>query len=291
MADTFIALDIETANTWYGSICQIGLVRSEGGVCAQEWNFLINPNDYFDPFNVSIHGIDEETVKDAPAFTEVWDEILGVIGQETVIHHGPFDRASLHQATEAHHLPPPNFLCLDNMRVVRRHWQERSRSGYGLRPVCDMLGYEFEHHDAVADAKAAAYILNHVINESGENLDWWIGRAARKCTSDYRSALKLEGDPNGALAGEVVVFTGALSLPRRRIAAVAASHGCDVAPAVTKKTTMLVVGEQDEWRLAGYDKSSKHRKAEELASKGVPIMIMGEQSFIAAMELEQQLEA
>jgi DNA polymerase-3 subunit epsilon len=54
---------------------------------------------------------------------------------------------------------------------------------------------------------------------------------------------------------------------------------------------MLVVGEQDEWRLAGYDKSSKHRKAEELASKGLPIMIMGEQSFIAAMELEQQLEA
>lgn len=45
--------------------------------------------------------------------------------------------------------------------------------------------------------------------------------------------------------------------------------------------------EHDFSRLAGHDKSSKHRKAEELAAKGQPIHIMGEQGFIAAMELEQ----
>jgi DNA polymerase-3 subunit epsilon len=288
LTDAFIALDIETANAWYGSICQIGLVRSEGGSCTEEWNFLINPKDYFDPFNVSIHGIDEEMVKDAPTFAEVWGEILGVVGQHTVVHHGPFDRASLHQATEAHDLAPPDFSWLDTMRVVRRHWPDRSQRGYGLKPVCELLGYEYEHHDAVADARAAATVLNHVIDETGESLEWWIGRAARKCTpGNYRGAVKLEGDPDGALAGEVVVFTGALSLPRREIAAIAAAHGCDVAPGVTKKTTMLVIGEQDGWRLAGYDKSSKHRKAEELATKGQPIKIMGEQGFIAAMELEK----
>lgn len=212
---------------------------------------------------------------------------MGVVGRHAVAHHGPFDRASLYQATEAHDLPSPDFSWLDTMRVVRRHWHDRSQRGYGLKPVCEMLGYEFEHHDAVADARAAATILNHVLDEAGESLDWWIGHAARECTpSDYRGALKLEVDPNGAIAGEIVVFTGALSLPRREIAAIAASHGCDVAPGVTKKTTMLVVGEQDRSRLAGYDKSSKHRKAEDLAAKGQAIRVLGERGFVAAMELE-----
>jgi DNA polymerase III subunit epsilon len=287
LADTFIALDIETANSWYGSICQIGLVRSNGGSGTQERNFLINPETYFDSFNVSIHGIDEDAVKRAPTFDEVWSEIVGIVAEHTVAHHGPFDRASLNQATAARGLVSPNFRWLDTMRVVRRHWQDRSRSGYGLKPVCEMLGFEFEHHDAVADARAAAFILNHVISESGESLEWWIERAARSLNKYYQDGQKLEGNPDGVLAGEAIVFTGALSLPRSEIAAIAAAHGCNVAPGVTKKTTILVVGEQDLSKLAGYDKSSKQRKAEELVAMGHSIRIMGEQGFIAAMELEQ----
>ena len=293
MTDTFIALDVETANSWYGSICQIGLVRSEGGRGTQEWNFLINPETYFDSFNVAIHGIDEEAVREAPTLEKVWDEILGIVAEHPVAHHGPFDRASLNQATQAGGLISPDFRWLDTTRIVRRHWQDRSRSGYGLKPVCEMLGFNFEHHDAVEDARAAAFILNHVINESGESLEWWFDRAARKCNlgdyKDYKYAQKLEGDPDGALAGETIVFTGALSLPRREIAAIAAAHGCNVASNVSKETTILVVGDQHSWKLAGYDKSSKQRKAEELVAEGHSIQIMGEQGFIAALEIAQSL--
>jgi DNA polymerase-3 subunit epsilon len=41
----------------------------------------------------------------------------------------------------------------------------------------------------------------------------------------------------------------------------------------------LVVGDQDVTRLAGHSKSSKHRKAEELIAKGVPIRILRESDF------------
>ena len=81
--------------------------------------------------------------------------------------------------------------------------------------------------------------------------------------------------------GENVVFTGELSVPRKEIAQIAADLGCLVKNSVTKKTTMLVVGIQDESKLNGYTKSSKHRKAEEMISDGCDIKILSEQDFIS----------
>jgi DNA polymerase-3 subunit epsilon len=48
---------------------------------------------------------------------------------------------------------------------------------------------------------------------------------------------------------------------------------------VTKKTTILVVGDQDVARLAGHEKSSKHRKAEQLVAEGQQIRIIRESDF------------
>jgi DNA polymerase-3 subunit epsilon len=48
---------------------------------------------------------------------------------------------------------------------------------------------------------------------------------------------------------------------------------------VTKKTTLLVVGDQDIKKLGGNEKSSKHRKAEELIQQGHAIRILCESDF------------
>jgi DNA polymerase-3 subunit epsilon len=77
----------------------------------------------------------------------------------------------------------------------------------------------------------------------------------------------------------VVVFTGALDIPRKEAADLAASIGCTVTPSVTKKTTLLIVGDQDVTKLAGHEKSSKHRKAEELIVSGASIRILKESDF------------
>lgn len=75
------------------------------------------------------------------------------------------------------------------------------------------------------------------------------------------------------------MFTGALEIPRREAANLAASIGCSVAANVTKKTSLLVIGDQDVWKLAGKVKSSKHLKAEQLISKGQKIRIIKENDF------------
>ena len=83
----------------------------------------------------------------------------------------------------------------------------------------------------------------------------------------------------GVLYGETIVFTGALGIPRREAADLAAKAGCAVANSVTKKVTMLVIGIQDEKKMKGYEKSSKHRKVESLIENGVDIQILSEKDF------------
>ena len=94
-----------------------------------------------------------------------------------------------------------------------------------------------------------------------------------------RTSETLDANPDGPLFGNIVVFTGALSIPRHEAANAAANAGCNIGSSVNKHTTLLVVGDQDISRLAGADKSTKHRKAEELIEKGQIIRIIGESDF------------
>ena len=71
---------------------------------------------------------------------------------------------------------------------------------------------------------------------------------------------------------------------RREAADAAAQAGCEVISGVTKKTTLLVVGDQDITKLNGKSKSTKHLKAENLILKGSKIRILRESDFISLVE-------
>ena len=274
----FTAIDVETANADLASICQVGIVQFQNGAVTETWQTLINPQDEFDGINVAIHGIDEHAVADAPTFDDIVDRVSSVLNGCIVACHTPFDRMSMNRALQKRGHGEIPCTWLDTARVVRRTWPEFSRTGYGLRNVADTLGIELEHHDALEDARAAGEILLRAVNETGLSIDEWCARAREPITApaDFAS---LDVNADGPLFGETIVFTGALELPRRDAAALAAQAGCEVKNSVTKKTTLLVVGDQDIRRLAGNEKSSKHRKAEDLIASGAPMRIVGESDF------------
>jgi DNA polymerase III subunit epsilon len=277
----FVAIDVETANADMASICSIGAATFQEGRLAEEWYSLVDPNDYFDPVNVSIHGIDEDQVAGAPSFADVSPELLARVGDAVAVTHSHFDRVALHQAAADWGLPPPPFKWLDSAMVARRAWEDCARRGYGLADVCRRIGYEFQHHHALEDAKAAGHILLTAMAQTGLDLDAmlkWV-RQPIWATAGGGAAIRRDGNPDGPLAGEVIVFTGSLAIPRREAADLAASVGCEVASGVTKKTTLLVVGDMDVKKLAGHQKSSKHRKAEDLAAQGFPLRIIRETDF------------
>ncbi len=280
----FVAIDVETANPDMASICQIGAATFADGQLQAEWKSLVDPEDYFDGFNSSIHGIEKHHIVDAPTFAAVSGELFDFLGNQIVIAHTHFDRTAIAQACRKCGISPPELRWLDSARVARRAWKQFSKKGYGLHNVCTHIGYSFQHHDALEDAKAAGQVMLAAIKETDISLDQWFGRVARPMDLEAPGSISREGNPDGDLFGEILVFTGSLEIPRREAAEMAANVGCTVASSVTKKTTLLVVGDQDVTKLAGHKKSSKHRKAEQLMVSGSSIRILRESDFKQIVE-------
>ena len=277
----FAALDVETANPDMSSICQIGIVHFEDGNPVETWSSLVDPQDYFDDVNVSIHGIEKEDVRGAPIFKQISAEINRRVGGQVVAIHTAFDRNAITQAASRHGTMPPECFWLNTASVARRAWPEVAQRGYGLAPLAVKLGIEFEHHDAAEDARAAGMILVRAMTEMGLDLASWMDRVKCPINPSHGGSVAQDGNPEGSLYGEVVAFTGSLIIPRREAADLAARAGCETTDGVTKHTTLLVVGDHDIRLLNGQEKSNKHRKAEELIAKGKPIRILTETDFLA----------
>jgi DNA polymerase III subunit epsilon len=286
MSHKFVSIDVETANARLATICQIGIVTFADGKVVDKWESLVDPEDYFDDINISIHGITTRTVRGAPTLPVVHAALHARLQGQVVVSHTSFDRASMSQAMARYKLDSPECRWLDSARVARRAWSEFSTAGYGLSKVCKNLGIEFEHHNAVEDARAAGEVLLHAMAESGLDLDGWFARVQHSINPSTEEPIRRSGNPDGLFAGNEIVFTGALMIPRREAADLAASAGCTVGSSVRKTTTILVVGDQDVTKLAGHEKSSKHRKAEELITAGYQIRIIAESDFARMVNLE-----
>lgn len=276
----FVAIDVETANADLSSICQVGVAVFRDGVNVDSWSSLVDPQDDFDGFNVSIHGIDEQMVKGAPIWPKVADALRGFLTNSVVASHTAFDRAATSLACEKYGISSFSCQWLDTARVVRRAWPEKfAVTGYGLDKVAKFLGIPFKHHDALEDARAAGEVLCRANTATGLTLNDWLVRVKRPIDPSSNEPITRVGNVEGPLFGDVAVFTGSLAIPRREAANLAASAGCRVASSVTKKTTLLIVGNQDVTKLAGKTKSSKHLKADELIAQGYPIRILRESDF------------
>jgi DNA polymerase-3 subunit epsilon len=284
----FVAIDVETANPNMASICQVGLVQYVAGAPVDEWMSYVDPQDDFDDINVSIHGIDEVRVRGAPTFPQISGDLFHYLRNSLVVCYTHFDRLALAQTSQRYKISVPRLVWLDSARVARRAWEDCAWKGYGLAKICKKLGYEFQHHDALEDAKAAAFVLTCAIRDTGLSTEEWLKRIEQPIilgSGSSGSDIKRAGNPNGHFFGDVLVFTGSLTIPRRDAADMAAGAGFQVAPSVTKATTILVVGDQDTAKLAGHTKSTKHRKAEELISAGVAIRIVRESDFKELVKL------
>ena len=119
------------------------------------------------------------------------------------------------------------------------------------------------------------------MEETGLDPLEWIKRCNSSISPRSGANIRRTGDGDGPLLDESIVFTGALQIPRRDAADMAHEANAAVESGVTKKTTLLVVGDQDIDKLSGKDKSSKHRKAEQLIGQGQSLRILGEADFMS----------
>lgn len=157
----FVALDVETANSDFGSICQVGVVRYIDGVEADSASWLCRPPaglDDFSPANIDVHGITADDVAEYPRIGEIMADVADFLdGLPFVAHNAQFDATALRRAAVASgvEIAPADFGC---SLTLARH-SKLAVANNKLPTVAEHFGVDLtSHHDALADARACGEI-------------------------------------------------------------------------------------------------------------------------------------
>ena len=174
MTNSFVAVDFETANSFRGSVCEVGLVRVVDGVEVAAFETLIKPHHdraQFDGMNISIHGIHPDDVARSPQFDAVWPAIREFVGDlPLVAHNASFDMRALRELLFLYDLPIPTATYFCTLVLSRRLLQLTS---YSLPFVARELGIaDSVHHRAGSDARCASEVVLAMLARAGQpNLD------------------------------------------------------------------------------------------------------------------------
>lgn len=299
----YYVIDFETANSKRNSACALGIIEVKDNEIINEWDYLIDPEDYFDPFNTFIHGITEYMVEGKPTLKELWPEINSILSGKIVIaHNAAFDISVLRWSLEKYNIDFPNFTYSCTRILSKKTWP--SLINYKLDTIADYLGINFIHHQACEDAKATAKIFDAILKENKiddfeelhKELKVKIGSIykdgyspAEVKSSGHKNYIKPKDivptvdsfDESHELYNKGICFTGTLThMVRKDAAQEAVNRGALYCNSVTKKTNYLVMGVQDYSKFVDGKKSSKLKKAEELIANGQDLEIIGEDEFI-----------
>lgn len=297
---SFVAIDFETATSDRDSACALGVVVFEQGKPTTARRFLIRPpGDEYDPLNTAMHGIGPRDTEQSPGFPTVWRQAARLIGERLVVaHNTAFDISVVRRTAErySYNLKPFLFAC--TYRLARS--VDPARGSWNLVDLAREFGIELKHHDPVSDAQAAGYLWLKLADRAGlphsrllEQHGYRLGLLDLFAYKPFSNAVKSSGrlsprdfspqfkpDPNGALFGKRVVFTGTLaSMPRREAFQHVVNAGARPVGSVSGKTDYLVVGEQNLRVVGDTGMSSKHRKALELNKQGSQINVIDEDYF------------
>ena len=164
----FTAIDFETANCNSGSICAVGLAVVENDSIVEKKYWLVRPHrdmNYFDPFNITIHGITPSMVRDADSFDHLYEaEILPRIGGTMIAaHNAAFDMSALRRVLDAYKIEYPTARYICTCKAAQKTWEHLEN--HRLDTVAGYLAFDFCHHNAVEDAMACAQVLLAVERE------------------------------------------------------------------------------------------------------------------------------
>jgi DNA polymerase III subunit epsilon len=159
----FTAIDFETANSSSASACSVGMVKVRDGVVVASAYWLIKPPIGYDEFwewNTRIHGLVAADVVDARLWTEQLPDLVDFAdGDILVAHNAGFDMGVISGACTATFVDTPKFEYACSLQVARKTY---SLESYRLPVAAMAAGFEdFEHHNALADARACAAIMVH----------------------------------------------------------------------------------------------------------------------------------
>lgn len=159
MTDRYIAFDVETPNFRNDRMSALGITVIEGGRIVTEREYLVNPETFFNRFNIELTGITPEMVSRERTFGELWHEVEPVFSSGILVaHNAAFDMGVLNKCLRAYGIswhPEAAYAC--TCRIGRRALPELPN--HKLNTMCSCLGIGLNHHNAGSDSRACAELL------------------------------------------------------------------------------------------------------------------------------------
>jgi len=277
----FYGIEIETASSLAGSICQIGVAEYDAGQI-RLYSWYVNPEVSFDPVHCAVHGIQEVDVRTSPTYAGVFRKLKKMIGGHPVVSHTKLTRVALQEASRLAGLERLGAEWINVTKVARRAWPDRfGRTPYGIDDLAVGVGVQLEGYTAACRALAKVEIMAIAVEKTGIALSSWpdiLAKPSRKTAFD-------PGEPNaeGLHFGKKLVFTGDLDMPREIAAKHATEAGFICRSEVSDDINCLVVGDLT------IGKNPKIMKARALRDFGNEIEILTEEEFLRLMGLTPKL--
>ncbi|HKE55802.1 MAG TPA: exonuclease domain-containing protein, partial [Pyrinomonadaceae bacterium] len=168
----FVVVDVEAtgAKTPPNRLIELGAYRIRGGRIVDKFLSLVNPEIPIPRFVVTLTGITNEMVKQAPVFAEVAPRWLDFVSDSVLVaHNAPFDTSFLnHEISRVypgHRMVNPH-LC--TVRLSRRALPELTN--HRLDTIADHFAIPIiSRHRAGSDALATAEIFLFLLTKLEEN--------------------------------------------------------------------------------------------------------------------------
>jgi DNA polymerase III subunit epsilon len=165
----FVVIDVETSglSARRDRILQIAAVEVDpSGALIGEWSSYVRPR-FGRVGPTHVHGLTSASLRSAPAFRVVAPELARQLEGAVVVGHNiDFDWAFVRRSMRRAHVPlePTARLCtldlsrsLDPDRLMR----------HKLADICSRLEVPLDNaHDALADARATAEVLGHLLQSA-----------------------------------------------------------------------------------------------------------------------------
>lgn len=161
----FVAIDFETANNERSSVCAVGVVIVREGEIVDKFYSLIQPEpNYYNYWCSKVHGITREDTDNAPVFSEVWKQVEPLIeGLPLVAHNKSFDESCLKAVFRCYQMDYPDYEFYCTYQAARKVFP-KGLINYQLHTVAARCGYQLRnHHHALADAEACAWIAREIL--------------------------------------------------------------------------------------------------------------------------------
>lgn len=179
----FCALDLETTGPNYAldRIVEVGLIQFTLDGVMKTFDTLVNPDMEIPQFIISIHGITNEMVKDAPRIGDLLKNIADFVGQSPLVIQNPqFDLGILESEFRRYDQRIPRLIAYDTVRLSRMTFTEMTN--HKLNTLCENLNIKLEHHRALSDAFGCMEVFKKIIKHHDQSNMW-----------DFRDFKKLHG--------------------------------------------------------------------------------------------------